>query len=965
MEKIYTNIKITSVRFICVMIVIFSIAISEAYAQFNALDYRLQKRPPLEKFDNPKFMDHTFVSLGAGAQFNFLNNQPGTERGPVIRYSFGKWFTPVIGARFGIDMSYLYDRGTKTHALFGFNLDYMANLSAFARGYNPDRLFEFYGIAGLTYKRSYRYGFGTNLIGGALGFQGSFNVSPLMAVYIEPKVTLANDGYNEGEKWQERKFDLLPEVTVGMTYKMVPESKRRTTDYGSSSFKDNVFFTGAFGLQRITSRLFDIKDRNYAGFEGMLGFGGWFTPIQGVRFSALAGFSPYYSEDGVSEATKLINTVGRIDYLVNYSNLFGGYNEKRIFKFIGTFGLELAATKYNDTSWKAAGGLGIGLQGAFRVSPTIDMFMEPRISFYNKTYTHGQENRFDGVASVLFGVTYHSNDEEYRKDNDQFIQKSRADHMFVSASAGMGGLIERYDQGLKGGDALAYRFNIGVGKWFTKNSGIQFSGGSLLYGTRNPRLESEEPYRARTLTFGVDYLLNMTNVVCGYREDRLFELIGGIGASAIYHHSTFYPAFQAFFKGNFNLQKNWSVYVEPHAIWSPSRSVFTNTIITRKTILMTANIGTTYKMRGYDAASYQIFKGDEGKRLFFSFALGASGNLDNRLWDNTKFRVGPLGRLSIGCWETPVLGWRVSAMAEKLNGATNEKDITHGGLEADVMFSFMDAALGYKPYRLFDLNINAGVHAGFSIVNHDRRFIPGVKGSLQGMFNISPKVGLYIEPQVAVYLNKFDGVNKQKTNVALLAGMTYTMNQSERIKSGATTEIEEKNFISMYGGLGLYGNTLMSKFTSGSFGEKMTYSGGLAYGRWINSVHGLRINGEYNYIRKPYQYIGEPMGVVSARADYMLNLTSLSSGYNPNKIFDALFFAGLGAVIPIDKEANLGSKATYTAAFGLKANVRLSKHVNFYVEPRGVFYGDKIDGYKSNAGFDATAMLLAGFDFKF
>ena len=42
-----------------------------------------------------------------------------------------------------------------------------------------------------------------------------------------------------------------------------------------------------------------------------------------------------------------------------------------------------------------------------------------------------------------------------------------------------------------------------------------------------------------------------------------------------------------------------------------------------------------------------------------------------------------------------------------------------------------------------------------------------------------------------------------------------------------------------------------------------------------------------------------------------------------------------------------------------------SDKINFYVEPRGVFYGDKIDGYKSNAGFDATAMLLAGFDFKF
>lgn len=942
-----------------IMMTIFS---SESLAQLNALDYRLQKRPRLEKFDNPKFKDHTFMSVAAGAQFNFLNGQHGTEVGPAMRYYVGKWFTPVIGARFGIDMSYLYDRGTETFGIFGFNADYLANISAFVRGYNPERLFELYGIAGLTYKRSYQYGNGNNLFGGVLGFQGNFTLTPLIDLYIEPKVTLANDTYNDRDKDLERKFDLMPEVTVGVTYNMVPEEKRKTTDFTNSGFRNNLFFTTAFGVQRVTTRLMNLKGRNYAGFSGMLGFGGWFNQVQGLRLSALAGFAPYIPDNGVTSENMLINGVGRADYMVNYSNLFGGYNEKRIFKLIGTFGVELAATKYVDSGWKVAGGLGIGLQGAFRVSPTVDLFMEPRMSFYNKTYTHAQNNRFDGVASMLFGVTYHSSDNEYKKDNDIFAHKSKTDHMFVSASAGVGGTIERFSQDLSGGDAMAYRFNIGIGKWFTKNSGLQVTGGALLFGTRSPYSLTNSPYRARTLTLGVDYLLNMTNVVAGYREDRLFEVIGGAGVSAIYHHSSFYPALQAFFRGNFNLMKNWSLYVEPHAMWSPTRGVFTNTIVTRKSIVMTANVGTTYALKGYEASSYEQFLANEGKRLFFSIGAGASGNLDNRLFDNAKFRVGPMGRLSVGCWESPVLGWRVSAMAEKLNGETNEKDISHAGLEADVMFSLMNAALGYKPYRLFDLNLIAGVHTGFSIVNHNKRFIPGFKGSVQGVFNVTPKIGIYVEPQVAVYLNKFDGENKQKTNVALLAGLTYTMNKADR-GTVATSEMEDKNFISMYGGLGLYGNTLMSKFT-GKFADKMTYSGGISYGRWITPVHGLRINAEYNQIKKPFETIGEKMGVVAPRIDYMLNMTNLITGYDPQSKFDAIIFAGAGAVVPVTGD-NPSVKTTYNLAFGLKANVRVTDKINFYIEPRGVFYGDKIDGYKSNAGFDATAMLLAGFDFKF
>ena len=126
MRKIYTYKRIANLHYVLIFVVAMLMSSTDATAQLNALDHRLQKRPASEKFDNPKFKDHTFISVAAGAQFNSLNEKPGLEVGPSIRYYVGKWFTPVIGARFGLDMSFLYDRGWETYGLFGFNVDYLA-----------------------------------------------------------------------------------------------------------------------------------------------------------------------------------------------------------------------------------------------------------------------------------------------------------------------------------------------------------------------------------------------------------------------------------------------------------------------------------------------------------------------------------------------------------------------------------------------------------------------------------------------------------------------------------------------------------------------------------------------------------------------------------------------------------------------------------------------------------------------
>lgn len=959
MKTIYKKIGMTATKRILAYILFICFAVSGATAQFNALDYRLQKRPKLEKFDSDNFFDNTFVSGSFGVQFNTTGNKADRDIGPVARYYFGKWFTPVIGARFGIDMSILCNKGTSTHALFGFNLDYMANLSAFVAGYDPDRLFDLYGFAGATYKRSFRYGYGTNVFGGSFGLQGNFNINRLISLYVEPRITIANDGYNE--RYVERKFDILPEVSVGLAYKMQPLPRTYMADVEKTKFKENIFFSFGVGVQRPLSNMSPIYTSNIKlGPAGMIAVGGWFKNVHGIRLSAYGGYSDYTGEN-IAPDNKLGSAILRADYMINYSNVFGGYDESRIFEMIGTFGPELAFSGQTGTKWKMSAGLGVGLQGNFRINPALDIFVEPRISFYTTNYTNGDNNRYDSNASLLLGLTYHSIDREYKKENDEFEKKSVVDRMFVSLSGGAGATFSRIKEDLHGGKNLAGKVTIGLGTWFTPVSGLQITGGTLLYGTN---YSYGSYYRARTLLLGVDYLFNMTNAVRGYKEDRLFELIAAGGIGAMYNHSVFHPVLQAEMKAKFNLKKNWSIFVAPQALWAMQRGVLTGSVATRKSVILTGNIGTSYSMRGYDPVSLYAFKEGEGSRMFFSVAGGFGGIIDNGMFSNLKEKISPSGRLSLGNWVTPLAGWRLSVMSERIKQTRTEAYITHGGIGGEFMLNLTNAAIGYNPDRFFNIYAMAGVHAGFSIVEHNMRFIPGFTGSVQASFRVAPSFSLFVEPQLAIYLNKFDGTNRQKSIGTIYAGLTYSINKSDKFARDTDARLDKPNFLSVSGGVGLWGNTLMSSF--GGFKDKMVYSASIAYGRWITPVHGLRLNADYTNIVKPYQTVGEKINTVAGRADYMLNLTNLLAGNNDNRLFEAIAFVGAGAVVPLKNgDDNRDLKTTYTAAFGIQAKFNVSDRFDVFIEPKGTFYGDGIDGYSSRAKFDATASVLAGFNCKF
>lgn len=955
------NIRISTkiyFRYLLLFIAFTIFSGESAYSQFNALDYQLQKRPANDKFESNKGMENTFLSLSVGAQANFLDMGSIGEYGPSFNYYFGKWINPYIAIRTGLDFSTLYSDIASSHATLGVSADVLANLTTLARGYDKDRLFSLYSIFGATYKRSFRYGFGTSMYGGRFGFQANFNVNPAIDLFIEPKVTLVNDDYNEISI--SRKYDLLPEVSIGATYKWVDVEERAITKGDVSEFNRGAFISLAGGINRDLTRQsrLELSETLATTFQMSLGY--QFTPLHSFRGSIEAGTlksavsSSMFSAKGVSIYA---------DYMINYSALFAGYNDKRVFELSGVFGPEISFTDSPTSSLdNISYGFGIGLHGRFRASDCVSVFIEPRLSLHSASYTDDLDNRFDAFGSLVAGVSY-ARPSDYRcASRDEYKFDSNIEGFFVSSSVGVGAkLSKRYDEGLSGKQILTASGSVSLGKWFSPMSALRFSTSYLSFGTLD---SSGGVLRDKSVVFGLDYMLDITTLMCCYNEERIFDFVLGAGASAIYSEAEFSPAIQALAQFKFNINRSWSMYAEPQFFWVFDRGVLLNTISSREAYILAGNVGVQYTMRGYDNASKKEFKREEGKNLFVSFAGGAGVSLETTTLQDFASQISPLGRVNVGRWFSPVGGWRVNMTAGSAKMYQN-KIIPYANVGADIMLNISNAATGYKQDRVFTLSAIGGVSVGASLVERETTLIPAITGGVQGLFRVTEGFGLYIEPQISMYFNDFDGYYPQKMLANVLIGAQYTMKGIDGKKSTfRNNSLENKTFVSLSGGAGLYGNTAFSQ--NAQVSDALMYSGGVSLGRWLTDIHGLRV--KFDYMKINTFAVGAPSDAAfgTTRLDYIINLTNPSFGFDKDNVVDFSIFAGAGIAFPFD-DKKVSSKAglTYTAALGTIIDFNVSKNVSIFLEPKAVVYGDEMDGFENRVGFDFSANVDLGLNFKF
>jgi len=691
--------------------------------------------------------------------------------------------------------------------------------------------------------------------------------------------------------------------------------------------------------------------------------GKWFTPIHALRI----GINGSILNSGIySEKVKMIG--GNLDYLLNISSLALGYNDKRLFELLAVTGAELGYSKVNNVNANSHSGcyygLYLGLQGNIRLSQTLDFFVEPRFGLYNDNYTHAETWRnYQQRLTVLAGINYTpAAPMGTRIHFDNFENNRLSDHLFISLWGGINALkTDGIKNSLKG---MGPQAGVSIGRWMTPLSGLRLSAG-LGY------VDAPENSVASKLKHGelrADYMLNINNLLWGYDAERLFTLSGIIGANlavtkGIEESEKWALGTGVGLQGSFRLNRSLDLFMEPRInLYQKKYAGGKGFFHSDQTGEL--NLGVTYHAVERNARASKHFSKQFADHIFMTSGIGAQLFLNR---ENLKHAsaLGPQATVSVGKWFTPTSGLRLVGSAgyfsnmDRLPVNVSGNRLRHINISvgADYLWNLTNTLSGYDPNRLFELIGTAG--ANLSLASRSEHNLqPGIQVGMQALWHLNDFLGIYIEPQVRVYGDKFIESNlgfiQKDVLTSINAGFHYRFapysQQNNRLEFNKN---QRRNFI-----------TIASGASSLAVGNKdlINHAGietRISVGHWFSPLSAWRITG--NFLCNAENSNESDMKYGGVSLEYMMSLSTLAKGYKASPVLDVLPFIGLtgGIVQRLDEKK-------FIPGLDAGAQIRLGFASNWglFVEPRVGICSDHYDGYKQNRA-DRRASLTAGLSYQF
>lgn len=746
------------------------LAQNDSIRRESALEYMLQKRPVRPGFGDVKFKDHMFVSGMMG--ISYLSANGSSHAGDFSYYGtsaqivVGKWASPISGFRAGVSIGFNKNSIAQRRSYIGLTADYLANFSALASGYDYDRLFEVVGVAGLDYYMGLSKEKSMKEFGAHIGLQAKFHVSPLVDLFIEPRIGIYTDGIDGLTSW--RKYNTQPALYAGLTYNMVPYDKRTSTSEFERDFLSNTFFTIGFGGITMVENLFEpsymFKNMRYNVSAGM---GKWFTPISGLRLLVSAGYM-----DAPKGNTKLVG--GQLDYMLNLNAAFGGYDADRRFELMMIVGLNATySTEQGRSAMRP--GLGLGLQGNLRLNRYNSIFIEPRLTLYDKDFVYSRTTKgnVDALGSISIGMNF------MRVPYSVFVKRGQrtfdrfSDNMFISVGAGAQTLLQT---GLWGGyqNLVSPTVEGAIGKWFTSISGLRLglNAGFLKNNYSSHGISFGENTRNYMIGANLNYMFNFTSALFGYDENRMFEMIGTAGLSGAVVSGTkhrFYVGGNLGLQALFNITDHIGVYIEPSVKLFNSDFTYGYSGIPNIDGVASLTMGMNYRFKGVERQENRRMY-DAGRAKNFVSVYGGGGMIINTASMTSNFRnwLGMSGRVEYGRWIAPTAAIRVGMTYDNLYIQEYKKH-NYVGLNLEYMFDLASIDYGYDEERVFSLSGLVGPSFGVSYNESFTNFVPGLTGGLQARFRLCRALDLNIEPRFTVFSKKYI-TDKPYTGLPIFVG---------------------------------------------------------------------------------------------------------------------------------------------------------------------------------------------------
>ena len=497
-------------------------------------------------------------------------------------------------------------------------------------------------------------------------------------------------------------------------------------------------------------------------------------------------------------------------------------------------------------------------------------------------------------------------------------------NVYISILGGMDKMIPR-------GDA---DFNIGpvggidVGWQFAPSHSLRTT---LLAGNFSRKIDNETLTRIGLQT---DYLLNVTSFISGYNPGRIFEFstLAGLGyqcssfAGTTKHigelhlgmhlklhptsHVDFYiePRFTILTDGiDHSFQKNWHKYDMTYG----------------------AVVGMNYRFKAWKPfGKIRTLEGDKFMdNTFISIAAGGqfqASRLTNEI-GLTK-SIGPHFSLSVGKWLIPALGLRLSGF--RSDDTWHKKEIvatddnpgeefyemsTYTGGRLEGMLDATDFFNGHQLHPRFSANILAGGELGY--IKKENGYHPakggytGFTGGVQLKYRFADEISLFIEPRTtfASYSlktsEKEQGRNVAKKYTDNLFNINIGIeiqraNEENRMARSLNREVFTPSFF-VSGGIGFSTPIQVKRYALKRYFD---FQAIITAGRIFTPLSSLRLGIDFGPFSVDLKEGEAKYNMPSGSLDYMLNLTNLMTGYDPERKYDVQLFAGIVASMRLKQE---------------------------------------------------------------
>ncbi|MDR1981805.1 MAG: hypothetical protein LBQ39_09345, partial [Tannerellaceae bacterium] len=155
---------------------------------------------------------------------------------------------------------------------------------------------------------------------------------------------------------------------------------------------------------------------------------------------------------------------------------------------------------------------------------------------------------------------------------------NKSDNWFISLGVSANLMMAEQDNAYAFGKRITYGESLSLGKWFNYDFGVRLQADrGVLRGSRSS-LDYKQAFSVENdflqeFNYGqvtIDLMLNVTNLIRGsYQKNHFFDLVpyAGVGVITAFNNKYTEDFYRAVMKlgvrTNFNLNPNWSIYLEP------------------------------------------------------------------------------------------------------------------------------------------------------------------------------------------------------------------------------------------------------------------------------------------------------------------------------------------------------------------------------------------------------------------